>query len=161
MPKKTFMSFDSEDFDYTEMLNTLKAVIKQNEADKAKLQELQLTSKIEESKLQHYLHTLNHIKEQQHNEFTLWQEKAKRLEEKEKELERLIKNQAYNLEKSRANLESGLRMINLIPSSTAEDYLANTSLEYSSYEGLRSDWSKVGDLLAKSYIFTNKTLKQK
>ncbi|TOO26569.1 hypothetical protein, partial [Vibrio parahaemolyticus] len=69
-----------------------------------------------------------------------------------KKLEKIIEQQSKELAISKAQLEHGLRMIDLAPKSTVADYLANTSINKSLSEAISDDWQYVGGHLAHSMI---------
>lgn len=151
-------AFNSEQ-DYTSYIETIKNIVKQNEADKKRVDQLQRFTEFEESKLQNHLHHLRHLQEVQQLEFQMWQKKAQELSNKQKELEQIIEQQSKTLALSKAQLEHGLRMIDLMPSSRPSDYLANTGLNKSASENINSDWVKVGEQLARSFFSNIETQK--
>lgn len=141
---------------YSAYIDSIKSIVKQEAADKNRLAELQKLTHLEESRLQNHVQHLRHLKELQQKEFQQWQSRVQELTSHQKLLEQQIENQSKNLAFSKAQLEHGLRMINLLPNSTAEDYLANTTLHKSSEENLRGDWGKVGEQLAQSFFYNEK-----
>ncbi|MGB0835373.1 MAG: hypothetical protein ACPGR2_12700 [Psychrobium sp.] len=150
MSKKDSYSFINTK-DYSNYLDAMKLIVKQNEADKQKLSNLKNRALIDESKLQSYVQNLKHIQEMQLREYERWQERAGLLAKQQEELELLIENQSQNLAFSKAQLEHGLRMIDLMPKSKVEDYLASANLNKSISESIRGDWVKVGAQIANSF----------
>ncbi len=151
MSKNNTYSFNNNR-DYSEYIETIKSIVKQNEADNKRIENLNSNTLVEESQLQSYVQNLRHIQEVQHREYELWQQRALAFSRQQKHLELLIENQSKNLAISKTQLEHGLRMINLMPNSKAEDYLANTNIDKSANENLRNDWEKVGDQMASSFF---------
>jgi myo-inositol-1-phosphate synthase len=139
--------------DYSTYIETLRSVVKQNEVDKNRVEQLRQFTSFEESKLQNHVHHLRHLQEIQQREYQMWQTRAQELANQQRELELSIQKQSQSLAFSKAELEHGLRMINLMPSSRPSDYLANTGLHKSPSENIRGDWEKVGDQLAQSYFY--------
>lgn len=137
---------------YSDYVQSLKTIVKQNEQDNRRLDSLKREAAVQESTLQHYIHNLKHIQEIQHLEFQRWQAKALELAEQQKKLEKIIEQQSKELAISKAQLEHGLRMIDLAPKSTVADYLANTSINKSLSEAISDDWQYVGAHLAHSMI---------
>jgi len=140
--------------DYSTYIETLKSIIKQNEVDKNRVDRLRKCTNYEESKLQNHVHHLRHLQEIQQREYQMWQTRAQELANQQRELEQLIQKQSQSLAFSKAELEHGLRMINLMPNSRPSDYLTNTGLHKSPSENIRGDWEKVGKQLAQSYFYT-------
>ncbi|MGL1957865.1 MAG: hypothetical protein OCD00_11185 [Colwellia sp.] len=158
MSRDKMKAFDGTQ-DYSTYIETLRSVVKQNEVDKNRVDRLREFTNFEESKLQNHVHHLRHLQEIQQREYQMWQIRAQELANQQRELEQLIQNQSQSLAFSKAELEHGLRMINLMPNSRPSDYLANTGLNKSPSENIRGDWEKVGEQLAQSYFYTRNTEK--
>ena len=137
---------------YSSYVQSLRTIVRQNEQDSRQLDNLKQEAALQESTLQHYIHNLKHIQEIQQLEFQRWQTKALELAEQQRKLEKIIEQQSKELALSKAQLEHGLRMIELTPSSTIADYLANTSINKSISEAISDDWKCVGAHLAHSMI---------
>lgn len=137
---------------YSNYIQSLKTIVRQNEQDGRQLNNQKQATAFQESSLQHYIHNLKHVQEIQQLEFQHYQKKALELAEQQRKLEKIIEQQSKELALSRAQLEHGLRMIELAPSSTIADYLANTSINKSISEAISDDWKYVGAHLAHSMI---------
>lgn len=150
MSKGKMKAFNTQN--YSAYIETLKSIIQQNAVDAQRVEQLQCFTKCEESKLQNSLQNLCHLKDVQQQEYNMWQARSQELSNTQKKLELLIEQQSKNLAFSKAKLEHGLRMIDLMPSSRPSDYLANTGLHKSPSENIRDDWEKVGEQLSQSFF---------
>lgn len=136
---------------YWEHIDSLKAVARKSEQERMDFAQLQHNAAVQESTLQHYVSNLKHVQEMQRREMEQWQERARQLANQQKQLEMAIEQQSKNVALSKAELEHGLRMLDLFPNSSPRDYLADTSLFKSLNEAISEDWNHVGSHLANSY----------
>ena len=139
--------------DYSTYIKTLKSVVKQNEVDTRRVDQLQELTNIEKSKLQNHIQHLRYLQKIQHSEYQMWQARAQEFSNDQRKLESLIERQSKSLLFSKIELERGLRMINLMPNSRPSNYLTNTGLHKSPSDNICGDWLKVGGQLAQSYFY--------
>lgn len=150
MTKKINFSERIQDSEYLHYIESLKTLIKHSEESRNDLHHLQHSALNEEKSLQNCLNNLKHLEEVKKQEELQWKIRAQQLEQKKRELEMQAQYHSQTLALSKANLEHSLRMINLFPGSTSDDYLKGTNSSNSISESLRKDWSRVGDQLASS-----------
>lgn len=140
---------DIEESQYQSYIDSLQAVVNKSEESKHKnIQELHHSTNIEEHRLHECLNSLEHLKRVKEIEQLEWDLRAQQLAFKQKELEIKAMQHSHKLAHSKAQLEHGLRMINLFPNSSANDYLKNTSSTKTINEALKNDWSRVGEQIA-------------
>ena len=146
MIKKINTAKRIEESELLHYIESLKTVIKRTD----ERNNLQHSAQNNENNLHQCLNSLKHLEQVKQQEQLQWQIRAQQLEIKKRELELQAQHHSQTLAISKANLEHNLRMINLFPGSTPDDYLKDTNATKSITESLKDDWSRVGDQLASS-----------
>lgn len=160
MIKKIKASKIMQECEYTHYIESLKVVVRDSDENNHDVQKLKKSAINQEHNLNECLVNLEHLEHIKRIEEREWRVRSEQLERKTRELKLEAQYHSQTLATSKANIEHSLRMINLFPSSTSDDYLKCTNSNKSISESLKNDWSRVGDQLASSLYELKKLQKE-